>query len=83
MSARGGKRKMTIESDFQKIGLDSNNYFIFYTTKKFSKGNFVNNFLKKYTNKEIIFIDDNMDNHLSMLNYFPNSKNYLFEYCEK
>ena len=79
LSAIGENHIKTIESDFQKIGLDSKNYDIFFTTKKFSKGKFVNYFLRRFIHGDIIFIDDNIENHLSMIEYFPNAVHYLFD----
>ena len=78
LSARGEERKKTIESDFEKIGLDSKKYEIHYTTQKYSKGKYSFTYLRKFMHGELIFIDDSYENHLSMLDYFPTARYLLF-----
>ena len=78
LSARSEKRAQTIEYDFQKIGLDVKKYEIHYTTKKYSKGKYAFNNLRRFNYGELIFIDDTYDHHLSMFEYFPEARYLLF-----
>jgi len=78
LSERDKEREKIIEYDFQQIGLDSKKYEIYYITKKYSKGQYAHNHLRTFVFTEVIFIDDLYENHLSMFEYLPKAKLFLF-----
>ena len=81
LTARQSSGYQYVVEDFSKIGLDASKYEIHYTGNVISKGDYMRVRMDLSGYNDIYFIDDIKDNILSVYQYFPQTKLYLF--CRK
>lgn len=79
LTARSIRYSNYLKVDFEQIGLEYENFEVHYTGNRISKGRYMNLFIDNTGFGEIIFIDDLIENHDSMHNYFPAINKYLFQ----
>jgi hypothetical protein len=69
------------KADIETIGLNSNDFEIYYTSNRISKGEYIKKNIDISEWDDVIFIDDNQVNIQSVLYFFPAIRCYMF--CKK
>lgn len=80
LTARNSSSIDITKTQFQKIGLNYDEYNTYYTNNNIHKGEFLEEHLEIDTLIPIIFIDDLDENLNNVLYKYPNSKCYKFIY---
>jgi hypothetical protein len=83
LTARTSNSIITTSNDFKSIGINYNDFNIYYTNNKISKGDYIKNFIDINKYNQIIFIDDNNEYINSVHDLFPNIICYLFRNDKK
>jgi hypothetical protein len=83
LTARNEEFKDYTKKDLNNIGINYDDFIIYFTGDKMSKGEYIKNNINLENINEIIFIDD-YDNYLkSVIDLYPNIICYKFEYKKK
>uniref|UniRef100_A0A6C0ITH1 FCP1 homology domain-containing protein n=1 Tax=viral metagenome TaxID=1070528 RepID=A0A6C0ITH1_9ZZZZ len=78
LTARKKEDESYTRNNFKSIGLNYDDYKVYYTNNKISKGEYIYNYIQTSDYDNIIFIDDRADYINSVLDYMPYVDCYLF-----